>query len=132
MRNMKTNDDLSTVRIRRDLKIATDEWLKTDYAQSLGFSSISNFITLSVREALMKYRGPTFTDLVRYETHYELFDVITKNKINIIINRSENGLECERCDSFKCDHVLFIWNSVIEKTHLRQMKFPNPFIYLTV
>ena len=127
---MLRNDELATVRIRGKLKIAVKEWVETDYAQSLGFSSISNFMTIAAREALMKYKGPTFTDMVRYETHYELYDNVIHKKVEVSINIGEAGLECTNCDSFKCDHVLFIWNSKVETIHLKQLKFLDPFLYL--
>lgn len=127
---IERNETLATVRIKLKLKTAVDDWLKTEYAKSLGFSTLSNFMTIAARETLMKYRGPVFTDLIRYENNYELYDVIIKKKIEIIINKQEMILNCKNCDSFICDHILFIWNTPNEVIHLKQMNFLNPFKHI--
>ena len=127
---MLRKDDLATVRIRKTLKIAVEDWISTEYAKSLGFSSASNFMTIAAREALMKYSGPNFTDLNRYETNYELFDTVIDKKVNVTIGRRERGLKCLNCDSFKCEHILFIWSHPTEIRHLQQLKFLNPYLFL--
>lgn len=119
------------VKIDGSLNDSLTEWLKTPYAKSLGFHSKSHFITNAVRDLMFKYRAPNLVDLVRYETHYELYDNSISKKIEVIINKSESGLECRTCtDSFRCDHVLNIWKIPMEIIHLEQLRFFNPFKYL--
>lgn len=105
-------------------------WLKTNYAKTLGFHSKSHFVTNAVRELLFKYSVPNQIDLVRYKTHYELFDNSIQKKVEIGVIRKERNLECYHCESLKCDHILHIWNVPNEVIHLKQLAILNPFEYL--
>ena len=132
MSDMTRKEDLSTVRIRKKLKISVSDWIKTDYAQSLGFSSMSNFMTQAARDSLLRYRGPIFTDIIRYDGYYELFDIIIRRKVEVVISKREMCLKCLECKSVECDHVLFVWNISKEMTHLKQLNFFNPFEHLSI
>jgi len=125
-------EKLETVKIRKQLKSSIYDWLKTDYAESLGFSSMSDFMTQAGRELLFKYRIPMFTDVIRYKTHYELYDNVINKKLDIVINRNERSLECLKCESFNCDHILHIWKIQQEIIHLKQLNYLNPFENLFV
>ena len=130
---MSINDkakDQGTVRLDGNLNDHLSDWLKTDYAKSLGFHSKSHFITNAVRELLFKYSVPNQTDVLRYENHYELFDNLLQKKIDVITNQLEHCLVCTNCESTKCDHVLHIWKIPHEVTHLKQLKYSNPFEHL--
>lgn len=105
-------------------------WLKTNYAKTLGFHSKSHFVTNAVRELLFRYAVPNQTDLLRYKTYYELFDNSIQKKVEVHINKKDLHLECHNCNSVKCDHVLHIWNTPNENTHLKQLKLLNPFEHL--
>lgn len=130
MSDEQNNDNQETVRIRKDLKSSIHNWLKTDYARSLGFSSMSNFMTHAGREMLLKYRVPMFTDVIRYKTHYELYDNIINKKLNVVISKRERALSCLHCKSFDCDHILHIWKIPAEILHLEQLNYLNPFFNL--
>ena len=119
-----------TVKLDGSLNKTLDDWLKTEYAISLGFHSKAHFITQAVRELLFKYYGPHFTDLKRQPNFYEIFDIHTKEKVKIAINKSESALECTSCKSFTCDHIFFIWSSRIENSFLESLKFLDPLKHL--
>jgi len=119
-----------TARLDGVLNNALTEWLKTDYAKSLGFHSKSHFITNAVRDLLFKYSIPNLIDVMRYPSYYELFDNTKSKKIEVVINKIGKCCECSECDSMKCEHVLHLWKIPNEITHLKQMGFLNPFEFL--
>lgn len=67
-------------------------------------------------------------ELFRYSTHYEM--EIDDEKIAIVINRSEHALECHKCKSFKCKHIIIIWKDAQERNYLEKKRLPNPLKYL--
>lgn len=120
----------ASVRLDGDLNVNLTNWLKTDYAKSLGFHSKSHFITNAVRDLLFKYSAPNIIDLIRYESHFELFDNSKLKKIDVIMNKIGKCCECLECDSMKCEHVLYLWKIPSEITHLEQLGFLDPFLHL--
>ncbi len=118
------------VKIDGPLNDLLSEWLKTDYAKSLGFHSKASFITQAARELLLKYRGPHFIGVQKCKTHYTLDDNLTTQKVKIVINNTESSLECSSCDSFNCNHIFFIWSIPQEESDLTKMGFLNPLNYV--
>ncbi len=132
MSNMDTQKQppQGTTRLDGTLDKTLTNWLKTDYAKSLGFHSKSHFVTNAVRDLLFKYSVPNIIDLIRYQTYYELFDNSKSRKIEITINKIGKCCECSECESMKCEHILYLWKIPNEVIHLKQMGFLNPFEYL--
>lgn len=130
MSNSKTPSTQPAVKIDRMLFDSITDWLKTDYAKSLGFHSKAHFMTQAGRDLLFKYRMNVYSNVIRFHTHYELYDDLIKKKIEISINNSENSLECLNCNSFSCDHIFHIWKDQQELSYLEKLNFLNPIIAL--
>lgn len=129
-RDIQKHPPQGTTRLDGTLDKTLAEWLKTDYAKSLGFHSKSHFVTNAVRDLLFKYSVPNIIDLIRYPTYYELFDNSKSKKIEVTINKIGKCCECLECESMKCEHVLYLWKIPNEVIHLKQIGFLNPFEYL--
>ncbi len=78
----------------------------------------------------MSYYGPLFTKVKSHEgDYYSLYDDKLLKTIEVVLNESEGGLECIECESFKCDHVKFLWIDERRENEFRKMNFLNPLLY---
>lgn len=64
-------------------------------------------------------------ELFRFSGYYIMDDGIDE-KITININCGERALECVKCMSFKCKHIIIIWKDQHERNYLEKFGFLNP------
>jgi len=116
-----------SVKIDGELHKEMDTWLASQMTSSMGYHSKSDFVNQAIRELMKRERGPRFTDLFENKDgDYTLIDTYLRaveNNILVTMDKTHKTLRCTYCNSYECDHILFIWKSVSSSSRLSNLGF---------
>ena len=102
---MPKKDNLSTVRIHKDLAKTIDDIIKSEIGKKYGFRSRADFVTRACREYLDEVY-PRFEHLNMMDDNVKVVD-FTQNRVATIYFRDEGRVRCDLCDADDCEHIDF-------------------------
>ena len=106
-------DNQATVRIDKMLKIAIEQWLKTEDAQMKGYKSIAQFINKGARqlyEIEAVQETPVHFVLPNMENH----------RLTLDVDIYSDHVHCNMCDNTKCIHIEILNTDSTVKKYLKK------------
>jgi len=106
-------DNQSTVRMDKLLKIAIEEWLKTDDAKKKGYKSLAQFINKSARQLFEKESKD------ERPTHFVLPNM-KDHRLTLDLDIYSDRVFCNMCETEKCIHIEILNSDKTVKKYIKK------------
>ena len=107
----KDNSGWRPVQLPKDIVDEVEKIIKKDTIKKQGITSISQFISRTINEAVKEFEKTGFTTVTIKDNQIEIFDTNIGNRGMLIsIHHIKNKLNCSKCNSKDCPHINYIWS----------------------
>jgi len=121
-------DGWSKISIRKKMKEEVDDFVNTDEAKKHGLTNSTQFIDISVREALEKYTKKRIDHFNFHDNIIRLIDNdLPKGRTIVEIYLKKQQLICTKCEVKDCIHIAACWEDPDIKKQLMLKEIKSSF-----
>ncbi|MBM3232513.1 hypothetical protein FJZ21_04030 [Candidatus Pacearchaeota archaeon] len=104
----KTAEEWEQVRIPKGLLNNIKDFLESNQAKELGYTSASQVAVDAIRELLIQH-NPQMRHFNIQDNIIRVVDIKIDNNLLIEIFHKNNLLRCSYCEKVDCEHIKFLW-----------------------